>query len=206
MSSSSTGQLEKPRGGGRPRNEESRKQILASTLELLRTEPLQSITIEGIAKAAGVSKTTIYRWWNSKASIVIDAFIENHIVKTPMRRDLPPGEAIMDHMRSLTEQYAGWPGHVVAQIIGEAQSDPSIGREFRERFHYGRRAIVREAMEEWRKSGDIDPNTNVEMLMDVIYAPIYMRLLLGHAPLDEKFISEFQTYVNGLLQAKRKTG
>lgn len=201
-----TTQLEKPRGGGRPRNEESRKQILVSTLELLRTEPLQSITIEGIAKAAGVSKTTIYRWWNSKASIVIDAFIEHHIVKTPMRRDLPPGEAIMDHMRHLTEQYSGWPGHVVAQILGEAQSDPVVGREFRERFHYGRRAVVREVVEEWRRSGDIDPNTNVEMLMDVLYAPIYMRLLLGHAPLDEKFMAEFQVFVRGLLEAKRKLG
>lgn len=198
--------MEKPRGGGRPRNEESRKQILASTLDLLRTEPLQAITIEGIASAAGVSKTTIYRWWNSKASIVIDAFIEHHIVKTPMRRDLPPGEAVMDHMRTLAEQYAGWPGRVVSQIIGEAQSDPSIGREFRERFHYGRRAIAREVVEQWRASGDIDPKTNVEMLMDVIYAPIYMRLLLGHAPLDDKFVTEYQAYVNGLLQAKRVVG
>lgn len=206
MSSVSPAQIEKPRGGGRPRNEESRKQILASTLELLRTEPLQSITIEGIAKAAGVSKTTIYRWWTSKASIVIDAFIEHHIVKTPMRRDLPPGEAIMDHMRHLTEQYSGWPGRVVAQILGEAQSDPTIGREFRERFHYGRRAVVREVMDEWRKSGDIDPETNVEMLMDMLYAPIYMRLIVGHAPLDEKFIAEFQRFAWDLLHSKRKLG
>lgn len=199
-------QTTQSRSAGRPRNEESRKRILASTLEMLRTEPLQAITIEGIARAAGVSKTTIYRWWESKASIVIDAFMEYHIVKTPMRRDLSPGEAIMDHMRHLAEQYSGWPGRVVAQILGEAQSDPSVGREFRERFHYGRRAIVREVLDEWRKSGDIDPATDVEMLMDAIYAPIYMRLIIGHAPLDDAFITEYQAFMNDLLQAKRKQG
>jgi AcrR family transcriptional regulator len=193
--------LQKPRAVGRPRNEATRKLILMTTMELLKKETLQSISIEAIAKAAGVSKATIYRWWTSKAAIVIDAFIEHHIVRTPMRRDLPPGEAIAEHMRHLIEQYSGWPGHVVAQIIGEAQSDPSIGREFRERFHYGRRAVVREALEEWRRSGAIDRDTNVEMLMDVLYAPIYMRLLVGHAPLDAQFATELPAFVYGLLGA-----
>lgn len=193
---------QKPRTGGRPRNEATRRLILSTTLDLLRVETLQSLTVEAIAKAAGVSKATIYRWWSSKALIAIDAFIEHHIVRTPMRRDLPPGEAIADHLRSLTEQYAGWPGRIVAQIIAEAQSDPDIGREFRERFHYGRRAIVRETLEEWRRSGDISSDVNIEALMDLLYAPVYMRLLIGHAPLDEKFVNEHVTFTYSLLGAR----
>jgi AcrR family transcriptional regulator len=192
-------EIEKQRAGGRPRNEATRLLILKTALELLKTETLQSITIEAIAKAAGVSKATIYRWWTSKASIVIDAFIEHHIVRTPMRHDLPPGEAIVDHMQHLIEQYSGWPGKIVAQILGEAQSQPSIGREFRERFHYGRRAVVREAIERWRVSGQIDRNIDTEMLMDILYSPIYMRLLVGHAPLDEKFATQLPTFIFSLL-------
>lgn len=191
----------KARGGGRPRNEATRRLILSTTLELLRTETLQSITIEAIAKAAGVGKATIYRWWNSKAAIVIDAFIEHHLVRTPMRRDLPPGAAIADHHRHLVEQYTGLPGRIVAQILAEAQSDPAIAREFRERFHYGRRAVVRETVEEWRRSGEIPQDINVEMLMDVLYAPIYMRLILGHAPLDDRFSAELVSFIYGLLGA-----
>jgi AcrR family transcriptional regulator len=194
-------EIERPKAGGRPRNEATRLLILRTALELLKKQTLQSITIEAIAKAAGVSKATIYRWWTSKASIVIDAFIEHHIVRTPMRHDLPPGEAIVDHMQHLIEQYSGWPGQIVAQIIGEAQSQPSIGREFRERFHYGRRAVVREALEKWRMSGEIDRNIDIEMLMDVLYSPIYMRLLVGHAPLDEKFANQLPAFVFGLLGA-----
>ena len=194
-------EIERPKAGGRPRNEATRLLILRTALELLKKQTLQSITIEAIAKAAGVSKATIYRWWTSKASIVIDAFIEHHIVRTPMRHDLPPGEAIVDHMQHLIEQYSGWPGQIVAQIIGEAQSQPTIGREFRERFHYGRRAVVREALEKWRTSGEIDRNIDIEMLMDVLYSPIYMRLLVGHAPLDEKFAVQLPAFVFGLLNA-----
>jgi AcrR family transcriptional regulator len=198
--------LEKMRTAGRPRNEATRRLILRTALELLQHETLQAITIEAIAKAAGVSKATIYRWWTSKAAIVIEAFIEHHIVRTPMRQDVPPGEAIAEHMRHLVEQYSGWPGHIVAQIIGEAQSDPSIGREFRERFHYGRRAVVREAMEQWRRSGDIDNDTDIEALMDVLYAPIYMRLLVGHAPLDDKFVKQHVAFVYKLLGASSPRG
>jgi len=193
--------LQKARTGGRPRNETTRRLILSTTLDLLRKETLQSLSVEAIAREASVSKATIYRWWSSKALIAIDAFIEHHIVRTPMRRDVSPGQAIAEHLLSLTEQYAGWPGRIVAQILAEAQSDPDIGREFRERFHYGRRAVVREMLEEWRRSGEIGSEINVEALMDLLYAPIYMRLILGHAPLDEKFVKDHVAFTYPLLGA-----
>lgn len=172
---------------GRPRDQESRKKTLESTLILLETRSLKDITIESIAAHAGVSKVTIYRWWSSKVLLVIDAFMEAHLVRTPMDQSLPPGGRLAKHIITLAEQYAGFPGQVVAQIIGEGQHTPAILREFRERFHYGRRAVVREVLEEWRQSGDISSDTNIEALMDLLYAPIYMRLLLRHAPLDQSF-------------------
>lgn len=184
---------------GRRRSETTRKLILQTTLNALKTQSLQSITIEAIAREAAVSKATIYRWWSSKGQIVIDAFIEMHLVKTPMRRDLPPAHAIADHFVHLVEQYAGWSGHLVAQILAEAQSNPDIGREFRERFHYGRRAVVRETLANWKVSGELSPDTDLEVLMDLIYSPIYMRLMVGHAPLDMRFAETHLTYLFKLL-------
>ncbi|MEH3107830.1 MAG: TetR/AcrR family transcriptional regulator [Sphingomonas fennica] len=174
---------------------------MRTTLELLKQESLQSITIEAIAKNAGVSKATIYRWWDSKALIAIDAFMEHHLIHTPMRRDLKPSDAIAQHMRDLAEQYRGFGGRIVAQILAEGQSDPVIAREFRSRFHYGRRAVVREVLEEWRRSGEISERTNIEVLMDVLYGPIYMRLMVGHAPIDARFVIDYQRYIFPLLGA-----
>lgn len=181
----------RPRGGGRPRSETVRLSILTSALRLLETESLQAISIEAIAREAEVSKATIYRWWNSKASVAIDAFMENHIVKTPMRYDVHPAEALLAHWRSLATQYAGWPGRLVAQILAEGQSDPDIMREFRQRFYYSRRAVVREVVEQLNKTEQIPHGINAEDLMDMLYASIYLRLMWGHAPIDETFIRDF---------------
>ena len=54
---------EKAVKAGRPRSESSRKSILEATRRLLTHQPVQKVSIEGIARKAGVGKTTIYRWW-----------------------------------------------------------------------------------------------------------------------------------------------
>lgn len=190
-------------GVGRPRNEITRKLILRTTLDLLKTGTLQSISIEAIAREAGVSKATIYRWWDSKGLIVIDAFIETHLVKTPMRRDLPPGQAIAEHFVLLVEQFSGWSGRIVAQILADAQANPIIGEQFRERFHYGRRAVVSEMLTAWKKSGDLNTDADNEILMDLIYSPIYMRLMVGQAPLTRQFAISYVSFVYSLLGAQQ---
>lgn len=193
--------IEKPKtkGGGRPRSETTRRAILNATLLLLKDETVQSITIEAIARQAGVSKATIYRWWSSKASVVIDAFIENHLVQTPMRYDLHPAEALLIHWRALAEQYRGPPGRIVAQILAEGQSDPTILREFRQRFHYGRRAVVKEVVQQIQTMHKMPAGLDSEFFMDLLYAAIYMRLLWGHAPIDEEFVRSYPLAVFGLV-------
>ena len=60
---------------GRPRSEESRQSILRSTLKLLKQDGgFAELSIEAIAADANVGKTTVYRWWPTKAALVADAF------------------------------------------------------------------------------------------------------------------------------------
>lgn len=169
---------------GRIRSDASRIAILNAALRLLETQSLQQITIESIAREAEVGKATIYRWWPSKASIVIEAFVQNHIVHTPMPAGVTVAEALRQHLHSLIEQYGGWPGKVVAQILAEGQSNPQVLREFRERFFHGRRAMVRETVEEGRRRGEIRTDMEVDVLMDLVYATVYFRLMMQHLPLD----------------------
>ncbi|RQR51642.1 TetR/AcrR family transcriptional regulator [Burkholderia sp. Bp9140] len=176
-------------------------QILAATARLLESRTVQSISIEAIAREAGVGKATIYRWWDAKALVVIDAFMEHHIVKTPMPRNLPPGKAIATHLVSLIHEYAGWSGRIVAQIIAEGQADPAVLRVFRERFHYGRRALVREMLEAWCVAERIRAPENVELLAELLYAPVYMRLMTGVGALDDRFAQEHIDYTYALLGA-----
>ena len=59
---------------GRPRSEESEEAILAATIQLLSERPLCDISMEEIARTAGVGKATIYKWWSTKAYVALDAF------------------------------------------------------------------------------------------------------------------------------------
>lgn len=172
---------------GRARSDASRLAILNATLKLLETQNLQQITIEAIAKKAEVGKATIYRWWSSKASIVIEAFVQNHIVQTSMPTGVPMWEALQQHLHSLVTQYSGWPGRVVAQILAEGQSDPLVLREFRERFFYGRRSVVREVLDEGRRRGEVRADLDADLVIDLLYASVYLRLMMQHLPLDSAY-------------------
>jgi AcrR family transcriptional regulator len=172
---------------GRARSDASRRAILDATLKLLESTPLQQISIESIAREAGVGKATIYRWWSSKAAVVIEAFIQEHIGHTPMPKGVSPSNALMRHMHLLVQQYAGLSGHIVGQLLAEGQGDADVLRELRERFWYGRRAVVREVLEQGRRTGEFRSDIDVELQMDILYAPIYFRLIMQHLPLDKHF-------------------
>ena len=110
------------------RSEQSRQAILQSTMKLLdEREPgaisVQQLSIERIAREAGVSKTTIYRWWPNKAAVIIDTFLENHILQTTLRDDIPPIDALREHVISLAKVYSGHEGRLMAQLIAESQYD-----------------------------------------------------------------------------------
>src|SRR5262249_30636379 len=78
-------EVSKSESRGRPRSEESEKAILEATIQLLSQKPLRDISIEEIARKANVGKTTIYKWWPSKAYVALDAFLRkiNRMVPTP---------------------------------------------------------------------------------------------------------------------------
>jgi AcrR family transcriptional regulator len=172
------------------RSEASRSAILEATVALLEEATVQKLSIEAIAKKAGVGKTTIYRWWPSKAAVVIDAFIEHHLTNTPIPEDLPVREALVVHLRSLIRQYAGPEGRLVAQLIAESQYDESTLADFRERFWDGRRAAIDALLERGVESGEVRADVDVDLLVEMVYSPVYLRLLFGHRPLDEAYAEQ----------------
>jgi AcrR family transcriptional regulator len=167
------------------RSETSRRSILDATLRLLSAEDMtvQKLSIEAIAREAGVGKTTIYRWWPSKAAVVVDAFMENHLLHTPVRKDVPVRQALESHLRSLIGQYAGPPGRLVSQLIAESQYDPQARQTFLERFFYDRYYAIIELVQRGIDNGELSPDLDAELMSEMIYAPVYQHLLFGHRPL-----------------------
>ncbi|MEO0948226.1 MAG: TetR/AcrR family transcriptional regulator [Cyanobacteria bacterium J06641_5] len=175
---------------GRPRSAESRAAILAATWALLESLSLRDLSIEAIAREAGVGKTTIYRWWPNKAAIVMDAFFEKLSPQIQFPKEESAAAAIALQMASLVRAFSGQYGRVVAQIIAEGHACPETLERYRDRFLYPRReaaiAIVRQGIQ----CGEFDPSLDPDLAVDLLYGPIYFRLLVGHLPLDPKFAEE----------------
>jgi AcrR family transcriptional regulator len=169
---------------GRPRSEASRGAIIAAARELLRTIGLDRMSIEAVAEASGVAKTTIYRWWPSKGTLALDAYLEDMRTKVVVPDTGDAGEDLRRHAWAVIDFYAGKEGRIFAQFMAEAQSDPRLAEAFRERFLSQRRAAVQTIWKRGVARGDFRDDVDADVAMDMIFAPIVYRLLAGHAPLS----------------------
>lgn len=160
---------------------------------------IQQLSIERIAREAGVSKTTIYRWWPNKASVIIDTFLENHILATPMREDLPPIDALREHVIALAGLYEGYEGRLMAQLIAESQYDPATLEEFKKHFWSPRREVVNRMILRGIEEGSIRGDRTPDQIAERLYAPIYFKLLFQEGAFDAEDIGAgFELALSGI--------
>lgn len=148
------------------------------------------VTVEGIAARAGVGKATIYRWWPSKARLVIEAFLESSgdVLKFEDRGSLK--EDLRHNLYGLIELFSSPHGRIIANVIGAAQGDPELATSFLEGWLMVRRRQTLEMFERARERGEINGQFEHNTVIDAIYGAVYYRLLIGHLPLEPKMADE----------------
>ncbi len=120
---------------GRPRSEESRQSILRSTLKFLKQKGgFADLSIEAIAADASVGKTTVYRWWPTKAALVADAFSTSADQELRFPNTGSVQRDMSLQMRRLIRVFRSNRGKVVAALLAGGQSDPELLTAFRDRF------------------------------------------------------------------------
>jgi AcrR family transcriptional regulator len=187
---------------GRPRSERARRAILQAANELLESEGFAAVTVEAIAERAGVSKATIYRWWPNRAAVVMDGFLSIVSSEVPFPHTGHAREDIRIHMRRLAEAFSGKIGRTVAALIAEGQADPELAEALRSRWLSVRRAEAREILELGIGRGELRVDLDPEVAVDVLYGPIYYRMLVGHAPLDDDFADALADHAFAGLRAR----
>jgi AcrR family transcriptional regulator len=176
---------------GRPRSEQSRQAILRSTLKLLRREGgFPDLSIEAIAADANVSKATVYRWWPNKAALVADAFSASAEEELQFPDTGSVRSDMSLQMRRLIHIFRSRRGKVVAALLAGGQSDPELIEAFRERFLWPRRRQAYKTLQRGIDRGELPANSNLDLILDSLYGPIYMRFLIRHAELREEFADE----------------
>jgi len=176
---------------GRPRSEESRRSILRSTLKLLKQDGgFPELSIEAIAADANVGKTTVYRWWPTKAALVADAFFASAEEELQFPNTGSVQTDMSLQMRRVIRIFRSKRGKVVAALVAGGQSDPELIEAFRERFLWPRRRQAYQTLQRGIDRGELPADSDLDLILDSLYGPIYMRFLIRHDKLDENFADE----------------
>jgi len=189
---------------GRPRDENARRKILAAASALLDEGGLGAVTMEAIAARANVGKPTIYREWSNAQAVAMAAFLENAKAPAQERKSKSPVESLRRQLRRVAEIFATRAGRNTAMMIAAAQSDSELAKVFRNHFILKSREEGRTLLEEAIAAREMRKDIDLDAALDLIYAPLYFRLLIGHGPLDAAFTDRIlDLALAGLARTKR---
>jgi AcrR family transcriptional regulator len=161
--------------------------ILSATRELLAEGGVHGLTVEGVAARSGVAKTTIYRRYRDKRELALAVLIDmvETVAAVPdlgdTRRELESFVEATIHVLGSTLM-----GRVMRGLVSDLANDPKLAAAFRERVVELRVAEVRRMVERGIERGDLRPDTDVGIAHELLFGPVYYRLLLGAAPLDKR--------------------
>jgi len=177
----------KTTGKGRPRSEKSRQKILKATNALLLHTSVQELSIEAIAKKAKVGKTTIYRWWPSKAAVVMDALISQPGLAAPLPTPKNNAEAIQMQLEKLIRMLDSNNGDTIAQLFSEAQASTEARNIFTENFLSPLVDALQFSLEQGIKDKEFRSSLDIKTAIDMLCGPIFFRLMAHPHDLNEEF-------------------
>jgi len=183
---------------GRPRSEASRQAILAAALEIAAEAGYAGLTIEGIAARAGVGKQTIYRWWPTKADILLEAGAAKAELRVPVE---DRGSYAADLRAFLTASYKmandGRLADLLRALMAEAQLDPAFGERFRRDFLERRRDALAVIVDRARERGDLPPRPAPAVVADLVFGTIWYRVLATRRRLDKALVDDLVAALTG---------
>lgn len=160
---------------GAQRNPNSEKAILEAAEEILREEGYRGFSIEKVAKRARAGKPTVYRWWPSKAALLLDVYLSQKTVDYPDTGNLED-----DFVQFIQEVFRVWretrTGEIFRSMIAEAQSDPEAGKVL-SAYAEDRRKTFSAVIKRAQDRGEADPDINPQTVADWISSWLWTHLL-----------------------------
>lgn len=173
------------RPGGR--NARIRQAVLEAALAELAAVGYGSLSVEAVADRAGVHKTTVYRRWDNLGALVVDAMLSQ------LARDVPTPDTgtVVDDLRALLHAVVAnltSPGAagLLRALVGDAGRVPEIrdvgSVVWEERFAAARTIIGRGVAR-----GELPADTDADLMIEALIAPLYLRLLVTDVPIDADY-------------------
>ncbi len=164
---------------GRARDAAAHQAILDATQALLHERGYPALTIEEIAARAGVGKTTVYRWWPSRAHLVSELLTDRLLEWGEVPDTGESRRDIVEYMAVNFRNQAGIAGQVMTQLAGDATGGHAM-QQLRERFVAPRREMGRAVLVRAISRGDLPANADLELILDIFAGvPAYQSYFAG---------------------------
>ena len=164
--------------GGRPRSELSTVAILKATIELLEENGYSALSVEAIATRAGVGKTTIYRWWSNKEYLLLDVFLRVTQSEVQFKEHASIQQNFSQLLISLTNVLSSTVGRTMLSIVAQSGPDSEIANKFYSSYLQPRRHGGKKILESAITKGEIRNNVILDLVLDMLFGPIYFRILV----------------------------
>jgi AcrR family transcriptional regulator len=165
---------------GRPRDQGATRAITDAALDLVQEVGLSAVSIDAIAARAGVGKATIYRRWPSKEDLVVDAIVINLTTAVHLEPTGDLREDLVTTLRRLREFMSDFrAGSIFPWLVGEVASGSDLGRRYAEAVILPRRQALARMISEARDRGELRPDLDIEVAVDMFTGPAFLRKLCG---------------------------
>lgn len=180
---------------GRPRDQLSKKAILDATVFLIRKKGYEGLAIEQIAERAQVGKTTIYRWWENKASLAIEAFFNSTVDELKFSYCSSAKEDFRSQIQSLAKLFRSPYGKVLGALLTGSKTDPKLAKAISQKWLLPRKKWGFERINKAIKEGECLPGINPNLALEAMYSPLYSNFFLNIKAASDVEINEYLDFV-----------
>lgn len=163
--------------------------IMRTTLELAQEIGYAKLSIEAVASRAGVGKHTIYRRWPSKGALFLDALLSMNAPDL----DYPDTGDVRADLRAQIHAAVDFLARppmapMFRALIGEAQHDPAVAAALNDRFTRPQAEKTAARLEKARDEGQLSPDFDLDLAMEILSGPLYFRFLITRQPLTHAYV------------------
>ncbi|ONG55862.1 TetR family transcriptional regulator [Pseudoroseomonas deserti] len=178
-----------PAARGRPRSAASTAAILEAAYALMAGQGLAATGIDAVARAAQVSKMTIYKWWPTREALLIDAFLHQAAARLPLLGEGSGAARLRRHVADYVAALDSDFGRVQRAVIAECIAGGGSAAAFFERYLAQRRAALARIIAEGQADGSILSDAAPAAIYDALYGGLFYRHLFGMPPQPDALLA-----------------
>jgi AcrR family transcriptional regulator len=164
---------------GRPRDDSIDAAVIKALFDLIEEVGLAATTIDAVAERAAVSKAAIYRRWDSKEQLIVAA-VAGLVASVDMQVTGDLRHDLVGTLHAMLGLMTTAPaGAIFPWVMGEVAAGSELGRSYAEAVIVPRRQAIGAALAAAQRSGELRPDLDVDLAVDMLTGPVIMLKLMG---------------------------